>query len=100
ADFLLRRGDLLVGHRQAELEVGDDAVLRAAATGDRGTRLGLGELALQTIELTAQRLLAGLRLAHLLLGRLPAQSVVLLTLLVFLADLLRRVEARGVDQGL
>src|SRR5690606_28198175 len=95
ARMLLGGAQALVGGGQSHLEIGDDAVLRATGARHRGTGFRLGQLALQTIELTAQRFFARLALAHLLLRRLPAQRISFLALLVlFLAHLLG-VEAGG-----
>src|SRR5213075_908996 len=61
----LRFAELVVVTREPNLEIGDHAILWAADTGDRRAGFGFGELALQTVELTAQRLLARLALFHL-----------------------------------
>jgi hypothetical protein len=68
---------------------------------DGGARLRFGELALQTVELAAQRLLACIVLAHLVLGGLPAHRVLLAALLlVGLGLLIGHAPLRDIDQRL
>src|SRR5262249_47494277 len=68
---------------------------------DRDTCLGLGELALEAVELVLEGALALLAVAELLLGSLPAKGVGFLAPLVFLAGFaLGAIPRVDVDVGL